>query len=252
MSDFNELSPFNLLDHLERQRVFSERTFGPGKRTKMVADHIRKELVEIEAKPSDLTEWVDVILLALDGAWRSGATPAQIAEAIEAKQAKNEGRAWPDWRTSDPDRAIEHDRSRDAEAGADDLVADEGAPHPDDEAVDRFAVALKEKMAAARAKGRSGWQQCSPFILSEMLRAHVEKGDPRDVANFCMMLWDMDHSIAAPLPPASNPDGQAVTELQNIVNAKRFDRETFADDTEFADWAQNRARHILARAKDRS
>ncbi|WP_244207391.1 hypothetical protein [Paraburkholderia fungorum] len=74
----------------------------------------------------------------------------------------------------------------------------QGAEHPDDVAVDRFAAAMKEKLAAARAKGRSGWQQCSPFVLSEMLRAHVDKGDPRDVANFCMMLWNLDWSIGAP------------------------------------------------------
>lgn len=41
---------------------------------------------------------------------------------------------------------------------------------------------------------------------------------------------------------------EALQELNNIANAKRFDRETFADDTEFADWAQSRARHTLARA----
>lgn len=104
---------FDFVAHLERQRVFSERIFGPGMRTKMVVDHIRKELVEIEANPSDITEWVDVILLAFDGAWRSGATPMQIAAAIEAKQTKNEGRIWPDWRNSDPNKAIEHDRSAD-------------------------------------------------------------------------------------------------------------------------------------------
>lgn len=101
---------FDMLALLQRQRVFSERTFGPGRRTKMVIDHIRKELIEIEAHPSDLTEWIDVILLALDGAWRCGATPARIAAGIEAKQMKNEGRAWPDWRTADPDKAIEHRR----------------------------------------------------------------------------------------------------------------------------------------------
>lgn len=112
-TEFKDPQPFNLLNHLARQRMFSERTFGPGKRTKMVADHIRKELIEIEKNPSDITEWVDVILLGLDGAWRSGATPAEIVEAIDAKQAKNEGRIWPDWRTMDPERAIEHDRSRD-------------------------------------------------------------------------------------------------------------------------------------------
>lgn len=78
-----------------------------------VVDHIRRELKEIEAAPTDLSEWVDVVILALDGAWRSGATPAQITAAIVAKQAKNEGRTWPDWRTADPDKAIEHDRSKD-------------------------------------------------------------------------------------------------------------------------------------------
>lgn len=29
--------------------------------------------------------------------------------------------------------------------------------HPDDAAVDRFAAAIKEKLAQARAKGRGGW-----------------------------------------------------------------------------------------------
>jgi hypothetical protein len=105
---------FDMVAHLARQREWSERTFGPGARAKGVVDHIRKELCEIEADPGDLKEWVDVVILALDGAWRSGASPAQIVEAIVAKQTKNEGRQWPDWRTADPDKAIEHDRSADA------------------------------------------------------------------------------------------------------------------------------------------
>jgi hypothetical protein len=100
----------DLIAHLYRQRAFSRATFGPGARTAGVCDHIRKELAEIEAAPADITEWVDVVLLALDGAWRSGATPEQIAEAIQAKQTKNEGRDWPDWRTAPTDRAIEHVR----------------------------------------------------------------------------------------------------------------------------------------------
>lgn len=32
-------------------------------------------------------------------------------------------------------------------------------------------------------------------------------------------------------------------ELRNIAEAKRFDRSVFADDTEFADWAQSRCRY---------
>ena len=99
---------FDLIKHLERQRRFSMNTFGPGMRTNGVCDHIRKELKEVEAQPEDLEEWVDVILLALDGAWRSGHEPLDICKAIAAKQTKNENRQWPDWRTQPTDRAIEH------------------------------------------------------------------------------------------------------------------------------------------------
>lgn len=63
--------------------------------------------------------------------------------------------------------------------------------HRDDLAVDIFANAMKSKMTVSRWRGRSGWEdrsQCSQSHLSTMLRAHVEKGDPVDVANFCMML----------------------------------------------------------------
>lgn len=111
---------FDLVTHLHRQRAFSLHTFGPGDRTAGVCDHIRKELVEVQddagAGLPTLSEWVDVVILALDGAWRSGATPEQIVRAIETKQSKNEGRKWPDWRTADPTKAIEHDRTADTAA----------------------------------------------------------------------------------------------------------------------------------------
>lgn len=101
---------FDLVAHLHRQREFSLRAFGPGARSSGIIDHIRKELVEVEADPGDLSEWIDVVLLALDGAWRSGFSPEQIVWALEAKQSKNEKRNWPDWRTAEPDKAIEHIR----------------------------------------------------------------------------------------------------------------------------------------------
>lgn len=97
--------------HLRRQREFSGRTFGPGLRTQGVTDHISKELDEIRADPSDIGEWVDVIILAFDGAWRAGGEPQEIIDAIVVKQERNERRQWPDWRTADPDKAIEHVRS---------------------------------------------------------------------------------------------------------------------------------------------
>jgi hypothetical protein len=103
----------DLVTYLHRQKEFSENTYGPGQRTTGVLDHIRKELKEIEKDPNDLYEWIDVVILAFDGAWRAGYTPEQIAEALEKKQSKNESRTWPDWRTADPNKAIEHDRSHD-------------------------------------------------------------------------------------------------------------------------------------------
>lgn len=101
---------FDLIEHLKRQIAWSEKTFGPGTRHKGVVDHIRKELVEIEEDPSDLMEWIDVIILGIDGAWRSGATAEEIADALFRKQKKNESRNWPDWRTAPEDQAICHIR----------------------------------------------------------------------------------------------------------------------------------------------
>lgn len=102
----------NLIEHIERQRKWSEQVFGPGDRTAGVIDHIRKELIEIESDPhpTNVYEWVDVIILALDGAWRAGFNPHQICGAISQKQIINESRNWPDWRTAALDKAIEHIR----------------------------------------------------------------------------------------------------------------------------------------------
>lgn len=84
---------------------------------------------------------------------------------------------------------------RDMHAGA--------AWHSDTVAVYRFADEMAAKMEQARAKGRGGWETCPPEVLSSMLREHVEKGDPRDVANFCMMLWHLGQPIA-PAPQAQD------------------------------------------------
>lgn len=101
---------FSLFLHLHRQMAWSKKTFGPGDRTAGIVDHIRKELAEIEVDPSDTSEWIDLVILAFDGAWRNGASPSDIVAALEAKQSKNEIRRWPDWRTVDVGKAIEHIR----------------------------------------------------------------------------------------------------------------------------------------------
>ena len=108
------MSEPNVIDaaYLEHQREWSRATFGPHPRIAGVLDHIRKELAEIEAEPYDVEEWADLIILAFDGAWRAGHEPHTTLAAVSAKQVKNEGRTWPDWRTADPTKAIEHVRER--------------------------------------------------------------------------------------------------------------------------------------------
>ena len=104
---------FNLYAHLTRQRAFSENTFGPGQRTEGIIDHITKELKEVALTPDDIEEWIDIVILALDGAWRAGASPDKIIHTLVTKQTKNESRSWPDWRTAEPGKAIEHCRKFD-------------------------------------------------------------------------------------------------------------------------------------------
>lgn len=99
-----------LVNYIEWQRIWSERTFGLGKRTRGILQHIRKELLEIEQAPDDLEEWIDVMILALDGAWRAGYSPEQIVAALRSKQEKNFQRVWP--KPVSEDLAVEHDRTQ--------------------------------------------------------------------------------------------------------------------------------------------
>ena len=67
-------------------------------------------------------------------------------------------------------------------------------PHQDDLAVDRFAAAMKVKLAASRMKGRGGWsdpQQCAVETLAALLHADTRKtnaGAFEDIGAFAMML----------------------------------------------------------------
>lgn len=113
------MSDLDLIEHLRRQMAFSRATYGPGERTLGVCDHIKKELLEIVEAPDDgcrSREWIDVVILGLDGLWRAleaegyywQEIPEQAARFLRDKQAKNEQREWPDWRSAPKDKAIEH------------------------------------------------------------------------------------------------------------------------------------------------
>lgn len=72
--------------------------------------------------------------------------------------------------------------------------------HPDtDDLVDRFAEALKDKLAKAERKYgyQDGWRDPSwRDALLAKLREHVGKGDPRDVAAYCAFAWHHGWSIS--------------------------------------------------------
>lgn len=70
--DINKLEAINYdlskkLSLFSRIKDWSEKTFGSGNRTIGLIEHIREELKEVQDKPYDLKEWVDVMLLAFDG-----------------------------------------------------------------------------------------------------------------------------------------------------------------------------------------
>ncbi len=108
---------FDLINYLTHVREWSIQTFGPYINKERIIQHIKKELVETQqAKtPSDeLEEWIDVVILGFDGAWRSGHSAEDVVAMLVYKQAVNERRQWPDWRTAPKDQVIEHIKGGDA------------------------------------------------------------------------------------------------------------------------------------------
>lgn len=74
---------FVLLHYIQRQNDWSARVF-PNKTVHSITSHIRKEIKqELQPHPQDLIEWIDVVILAFDGAYTDGFTPQQIVRALE-------------------------------------------------------------------------------------------------------------------------------------------------------------------------
>lgn len=109
-----EVSEFS--GYIGSQIEWSKKTFAEGKRTEGLLKHIAKELDEIRKEPTDLEEWCDVVILGLDGAWRSlegrNLTDDDLAKTVvdclKRKQAKNFARSWP--KPTSQDVPVEHIR----------------------------------------------------------------------------------------------------------------------------------------------
>lgn len=75
-----------ILDYLTRHRDWSWHSFGTpadGRGPAGPHNHIAKELKEIEADPDDLEEWIDVIILSIDGCLRAGCTLRDVEVHVE-------------------------------------------------------------------------------------------------------------------------------------------------------------------------
>ena len=138
MGSFTQ-SSVDMQDFFDRQREWSYATFGPPEHRGPIGPlrHLAKEAHEAEVEAMALAarsgdtsdpqsvhekalgverlkiEIVDCLFLGFDAAHRSGMSYAEIARVAMAKLEKNKARTWPDWRSVDPNSAVEHDRSAD-------------------------------------------------------------------------------------------------------------------------------------------
>jgi hypothetical protein len=97
--------------------------------------------------------------------------------------------------------------------------------HPDDAAVDALAALMKAKLAEKRANGYGGWNdktQCPQQRLSDMLRAHVDKGDPVDVANFCAMLSARGEGISQPVAKNLTAPSVSPADVESAIDSEHY------------------------------
>lgn len=144
--------------------------------------------------PVNLLDELGFVLEERAGVWvvqedAGGCYPASLTERV----------LWKALLEMHQQRQCLHKISEPADASAD--------QHPDDAAVDALAEAMKAKLAKQRARGYGGWKtpECTQQRLSDMLRGHVDKGDPVDVANFCAFLAARGEGIAQEAPAAVAP-----------------------------------------------
>ncbi len=106
----------NFTNRLSRVVRWGRETHGEGDKQERLLNHIALEIEEVRESEGSPTEWVDLVILALDGLTRSygDVTPliaaTKAAEEIERKWDKNTTRDWPDPKKHPDDKPMEHIR----------------------------------------------------------------------------------------------------------------------------------------------
>ncbi len=157
-----ELESGQLSQYLTAQWDWSKRTFGSGRRTRGILQHITKELLEIEAKPDDLSEWVDVAMIAMDGYCRHGGKPTNLMGDLLAKQRKNFSRNWPT--PTSEDIAVEHDRTGESESLQLAIIRERKAREEAEQRVFKLEAGCDLIAPSGTLRALKGTQCCDPVI----------------------------------------------------------------------------------------
>lgn len=110
-------------------------------------------------------------------------------------------------------------------------------PAEEREAWEKFSTAMAEKLHKKYVEGYSGFDSCTEAQLSAMLYEHLPKGDPVDVANFCMFLFANGQRIAATPPSAAPAEPANEKKLYIVMNEQGSEGVVF-DDKRDAAWTQ--------------
>lgn len=164
---------------------------------------------------------------------RAAFAKEQAAARAEAKAREDADRA----RRDEEDR-----KAREARAAEDKRIADARAAL---EAEQRAAREAEEAKAAAARKVEQDAADAAAAAERKRLddEAAARRAEQQRIADEARAKAEAE-AKAARLMNAAAP--AMLAELQAIANAKRFDPTVFPNDTEFANWAQNRARHMTA------
>lgn len=119
------------------------------------------------------------------------------------------------------------------------VTAEPQPEHPDDEVVDRFAAALKAKMAKSRIKGRECWNdpaRTSEQMLAVELVQHLFKGNPGNITDLGCLAMMLSERNADPQMVADIARGIILLEL---LPERRDERQGEATPVGFAQgWNQ--------------
>lgn len=84
------------------------------------------------------------------------------------------------------------------------LQVEDFLPEAERGALDKIYQAMARKLYAKYLEGTSGFDTASARYLSQLLRRHVDKGDPVDVANFCAFLLFNGQRIESAQPSSGS------------------------------------------------